>query len=114
MTTSPTDSIASTISREHAQHHASSEQASDQATTISPSLSKKKRHPVSKRYLKDRWKSFLSQDAEGNLLVEGVSVKELDAKFGAPMYVLVERELRDRLRTFRNAFPYPKFRPQFA
>lgn len=113
MTTS-TDSIASTISREHAQHHASSEQASEQATTISPSLSKKKRHPISKRYLKDRWKSFLSQDAEGNLLVEGVSVKELDAKFGAPLYVLVERELRDRLRTFRNAFPYPKFRPQFA
>ena len=88
--------------------------ASEQVTLISSPLSKKKRHPVSKRHLKDRWKSFLSQDTEGNLLVEGVSVKELDAKFGAPLYVLVERELRDRLRTFRNAFPYQKFRPQFA
>src|SRR3989338_8801718 len=88
--------------------------ATEQVTSISSPLSKKKRHPVSKRHLKDRWKSFLSQDTEGNLLVEGVSVKELDAKFGAPLYVLVERELRDRLRTFRNAFPYQKFRPQFA
>lgn len=81
---------------------------------LASSFAKKKRQPISKRHLKDRWKQFLSQDKDGNLLVEGISVKELDAKFGAPMYVLVERELRERLRTFKNAFPYPKFRPQFA
>jgi len=87
---------------------------SEHVITIPSPLIKKKKQPMPKKHLKDRWKKFLSQDKEGNLLVEGLSVKDLDAKFGAPLYILVERELRERLRTFKNAFPYPHFRPQFA
>lgn len=83
-------------------------------TAISLPFFKKKKQPIPKKHLKERWKKFLSQDKEGVLHVEGISVKELDAKFGAPLCVLIERELRERFRTFRNAFPYPHFRPQFA
>ncbi len=83
-------------------------------TAISSPIFKKKKQPISKRHLKDRWKKFLSQDKYGILHVEGISVKDLDAKFGAPLYILVERELRERFRTFKNAFPYPHFRPQYA
>ncbi len=91
-----------------------SEQVVEHITTIPSPLFKRKKQPIPKKHLKQHWKQFLSQDKDGNLLVEGISVKELDAKFGAPLYVLIERELRERLRTFKNAFPYQKFRPQFA
>lgn len=86
----------------------------EQVTAIPSPLIKRRKHPISKKHLKERWNKFLSQDKQGNLLIEGISVKELDAKFGAPLYVLVERELRERLRSFKQAFPYQKFRPQFA
>lgn len=91
-----------------------SEQVVEHVTTIPSPLFKRKKQPIPKKHLKQHWKKFLSQDKDGNLLVEGISVKDLDAKFGAPLYVLIERELRERLRTFKNAFPYQKFRPQFA
>ncbi len=91
-----------------------SEHVVEHITTIPSPLFKRKKQPIPKKHLKQHWKQFLSQDKDGNLLVEGISVKELDAKFGAPLYVLIERELRERLRTFKSAFPYQKFRPQFA
>ncbi len=94
--------------------HVHQGQIVEHITTIPSLLFKRKKQPIPKKHLKDRWKKFISQDKDGNLLVEGISVKELDAKFGAPLYVLVERELRERLRTFKKAFPYKKFRPQFA
>ncbi len=70
--------------------------------------------PISKKYLKERWNAFSWQDKEGNLLIEGMNVKELETKYGSPLYILVEREIRERLRSFKQAFPYKKFRPQFA
>ena len=76
-----------------------SEQVVEHITTIPSPLFKRKKQPIPKKHLKQHWKQFLSQDKDGNLLVEGISVKELDAKFGAPLYVLIERELRERLRT---------------
>ncbi len=93
--------------------HVSSENIGN-ITSISPHFFKKKKQPIPKKHLKERWNKFLSQDKDGVLHVEGISVTDLDAKFGAPLYILVERELRERLRTFKNAFPYPHFRPQFA
>ncbi len=75
---------------------------------------KRRQRPViSKHYLKPRW-SFLSQDRRGTLLIEGHSVKQLAEKYGTPVYVLVESEIRNRLRRVKNAFPYSKFRPQYA
>ena len=49
---------------------------SEHVITIPSPLIKKKKQPMPKKHLKDRWKKFLSQDKEGNLLVEGLSVKD--------------------------------------
>lgn len=72
-----------------------------------------RRKNISKRYLQPRW-NFLSEDKKGTLFVEGISVGELAKKYGTPLYILVEREIKTRLRRFKNAFPYAKLRPQYA
>ncbi|HLD05122.1 MAG TPA: hypothetical protein VJG90_05375 [Candidatus Nanoarchaeia archaeon] len=69
---------------------------------------------LSPRYSKKRWNDFLTQDKDGVLHVEGVSVEHLARKYGTPHFILIEREIRERLRAFKQAFPYPKLRPQFA
>jgi len=69
---------------------------------------------LSPRYNKKRWRHFLSQDKDGIMYIEGVSVRELQKKYGTPIYVFVEEEIRNKLRAFKNAFDYPKFRPQYA
>ncbi len=69
---------------------------------------------ISPRYNKKRWRHFLSQDREGILHIEGVSVRELQKKYGTPLYVFVEEEIRYRLRKFKKSFDYPKFKPQYA
>ncbi len=72
------------------------------------------REALSRRYAKKRWADFLTQDKDGVLHVEGVSVEHLARKYGTPHFILVEREIRERLQTFKKAFPYHKLRPQFA
>jgi diaminopimelate decarboxylase len=74
----------------------------------------KKLRALSPRYNKKRWRHFLSQDNDGILYIEGVSVRTLQKKYGTPIYVFVEEDIRQRLRTFKNAFDYQKFRPQYA
>ncbi len=74
----------------------------------------KRLNAISPRYNKKRWRHFLSQDKEGVMHIEGVSVKDLQKKYGTPIYVFVEEEIRHRLRSFKNAFDYAKFRPQYA
>jgi len=69
---------------------------------------------ISRRYLKSRWKHFLSLNKKGVLLIEGVSTEDLRKKYGTPLYVMVEAEVRKRLREFKNAFDYPLFKPQYA
>ncbi|MBS3088909.1 hypothetical protein J4402_03990 [Candidatus Pacearchaeota archaeon] len=69
---------------------------------------------ISKRYLKSRWKHFLSRNSNGVLLIEGVSVEELRKKYGTPLYVFVEEEVRKRLRDFKGAFDYSVFKPEYA
>lgn len=68
---------------------------------------------LSKKYLEPRW-PYLKQDKHGVLHVEGVSIKHLAEKYGTPLYILVESEIRNRIHRFRKAFPYYKFRPQYA
>ncbi len=60
--------------------------------------------PVSSRYARDRWQNFLSQDKRGMLMIEGVAVDEIVGKFGTPLYVMVESEIRSRLRRFKKVF----------
>jgi len=64
------------------------------------------------KYIRPRWK-YLSLDKKGVMHIDGVSVKEIVKKHGTPVYVIVESELRDRLKRFKKAFPYPRLRPQY-
>ncbi len=68
---------------------------------------------LSKRYFKPRW-SYLSQDRWGDLVIEDHSVWDLSKKYGTPLYILVESEIRKNLRRFKKAFPYKNLRPQYA
>ncbi len=71
------------------------------------------KYSISRKYLKPRW-PYLKQDSKGTLYVDGISIKTLAEKYGTPLYILVEREIRNRIRRFKSAFPYQKFRPQYA
>lgn len=73
-------------------------------------MSSKKHHS---RYLKPRW-NYLYQNSKGMLYVEGLSVEDIVEKYGSPVYVLIEDELRERMRRIQRAFPYPKLRIQYA
>ncbi|MFH1631268.1 MAG: diaminopimelate decarboxylase [Candidatus Aenigmatarchaeota archaeon] len=73
---------------------------------------RKKAKVVRERYVKPRWK-FLSVDKKGIMHIGGASVKSIEKRYGTPVYVIVESELRDRLRRFKKAFPYPRLRPQY-
>jgi diaminopimelate decarboxylase len=77
-------------------------------------VTKRRLRALSPRYNKKRWRKFLSQDVEGTLHIEGVSVNALVKKYGTPIYIFVEDEIRTKLRTFKNAFDYPMFQPQYA
>lgn len=80
---------------------------------ISLSERRKKKRTISKRYLRPRW-AYLSQTKRGILTVKGWMITELAEKYGTPLYIFVEDEIRDRLRRFKNAFPYEKLVPQYA
>lgn len=69
--------------------------------------------PVSPRYMRDRWSRFLTQDKRGMLMIEGVPVDALVKKYGTPMYVMVESEIRSRLRRFKKVFG-PNIKLQYA
>ncbi|MFA5930722.1 MAG: hypothetical protein WC821_00250 [archaeon] len=82
-----------------------------------PALKPKKkseRKNVSRKYLRARWKHFISQDNKGNLLIEGINLKEIVKKYSSPLYVIVDEEIRQKCREFKRAFDYPLFRPQYA
>jgi diaminopimelate decarboxylase len=74
---------------------------------------RKKPRSISPKYLRPRW-DWLGQDKKGILYIDGISVEELEKKYGTPLYVIVERELRNRLRRFKKSFPYDNLRPQYA
>jgi diaminopimelate decarboxylase len=60
--------------------------------------------PVSPRYARDRWDDFLSQDKRGMLLIEGKPVDEIAKKYGTPLYIMVESEIRRRCQRFKKVF----------
>lgn len=64
-------------------------------------------------YIRDRW-DYLTDRKNGTLYIEGVSVHELAKKYCTPLYVLVERSIRERFREFKKSFPYPRLRVQYA
>lgn len=64
-------------------------------------------------YIRDRW-DFLTEKKNGTLCIEDIPVQELAKKYGTPLYVIVERTIRERFRAFKKAFPYPRLRVQYA
>ncbi|MBM0234604.1 diaminopimelate decarboxylase [Micromonospora sp. STR1_7] len=51
------------------------------------------------------WPRSVTRGADGALAVAGLSVLDIAAEFGTPVYVLDEADLRSRCRDFRAAFP---------
>ncbi|MDZ5444754.1 diaminopimelate decarboxylase [Micromonospora sp. 4G57] len=51
------------------------------------------------------WPRNVTRAADGALAVAGLSVRDLAAEYGTPVYVLDEDDLRSRCREFRAAFP---------
>ena len=51
------------------------------------------------------WPASTTEPLHGDLALGGVSLTELADRFGTPVYVLDETEVRDRCRTYRDAFP---------
>ena len=50
------------------------------------------------------WSAGVERVADGSVAVAGVGVHELAARFGTPLYVLDEADLRGRARAYREAF----------
>ncbi|MGW0508075.1 diaminopimelate decarboxylase [Streptomyces olivaceoviridis] len=51
------------------------------------------------------WPASTTESGPGHLAVGGVRLAELADRFGTPVYVLDEAEVRHRCRTYRDAFP---------
>jgi len=58
--------------------------------------------PMSSRYLRDRWAAFVGQDKRGMMTIEGVPIDAIINEYGTPLYVMVESEIRSRLRRFKK------------
>lgn len=51
------------------------------------------------------WPRSARPSPSGDVTVGGVSLTEAADRFGTPVYVLDEREIRERCRSYRTAFP---------
>ncbi|MFJ8094415.1 diaminopimelate decarboxylase [Streptomyces griseofuscus] len=51
------------------------------------------------------WPASTTEPRAGGLAVGGVPLAEVADRFGTPVYILDEAEVRDRCRTYRHAFP---------
>ncbi|MGW3627962.1 diaminopimelate decarboxylase [Streptomyces sp. NPDC000880] len=51
------------------------------------------------------WPGSARPATDGDVTVGGVSLAEAAERFGTPVYVLDEKEVRERCRTYRTAFP---------
>ncbi|MFG3294683.1 diaminopimelate decarboxylase [Streptomyces sp. NPDC048179] len=51
------------------------------------------------------WPASTTEPRPGALTVSGVPLAEVADRFGTPVYVLDENEVRERCRTYRHAFP---------
>ncbi|WP_422390079.1 diaminopimelate decarboxylase [Arthrobacter sp. N1] len=50
------------------------------------------------------WAEDVARGSDGVLRIDGVSVADLAAEFGTPLFVMSERDFRTRAATFRDAF----------
>ena len=68
------------------------------------------------RRYKENFSEFIGIGPNGNLWVDGCDVAVLAEKFGTPLYIISENQLRDTYRKFRDAFrgQYPEVEILFA
>jgi len=59
---------------------------------------------------------FIGVGPNGNLFVDGCDVQDLAEKYGTPLYIISEKQLRQNYRAFRDAFQthYPETEILFA
>ncbi|HRZ85705.1 MAG TPA: diaminopimelate decarboxylase [Candidatus Paceibacterota bacterium] len=69
-------------------------------------------HTIARKYLKKR-SDFLSLK-NGVLCVEGIPIKRIVNKYNTPLYLMLDRKIRENFRKFSGAFPYHKLRVQYA
>lgn len=64
----------------------------------------------------DLWPDGTQRNADGELCVGGVSLHDLALEYGTPLYVYHESTIRNRIRTFREAFEaeYPRGQVAYA
>jgi diaminopimelate decarboxylase len=77
-----------------------------------PLFSRRRMH-AEKRYIRERWSNFLSVDHRGYMTIEGVAVDRIVKKFGTPVYIMVEKEIRRNFRRFKKVFG-EKIKLQYA
>ena len=68
------------------------------------------------RKYKENFGEFIGVGPNGNLWVDGCDVAVLAEKFGTPLYIISENQLRYTYRIFRDAFKnrYPDVEILFA
>ncbi|TSC99959.1 MAG: diaminopimelate decarboxylase [Candidatus Peregrinibacteria bacterium Greene1014_49] len=64
----------------------------------------RRRRLAENRYIRNRWRDFLSVDHRGMMTIEGVPVDRIVAKYGTPVYVMVESKIRRNFQRFKKVF----------
>lgn len=64
----------------------------------------RRRRLAENRYIRERWRDFLSVDHRGMMTIEGVAVDRIVKKYGTPVYVMVESKIRKNFRRFKRVF----------
>lgn len=63
-----------------------------------------KKHKGHSRYIRPRWERFIDHEKDGMMTIDGVRADEIVAKFGTPVYVMSESEIRLRMQRFLKTF----------
>lgn len=63
---------------------------------------KKRTSKAASRYIRPRWERFVSHDNRGMMTIEGVPVDKIVAKYGTPLYVMSESEIRLRMQRYKK------------
>lgn len=78
-----------------------------------PITKESRSHKAGSRYIRSRWEAFVGSDRRGMMTIEGVPVERIAQKYGTPVYVMSEAEIRRRFKRFAKTFG-PKIELQYC